>query len=139
MDAHALVRRFTQLCNAHEIDALSEVIAEDYRQHNSMIEDGLTGIQDGMRAFLAVFPDLKASIDAVVVEGDLVAGRFTWHGTHKGHFMGIPATGRRATWASSDWWRVKDGLLAEHWDVVDWAGLMTQLTGEGGGQTTTLA
>jgi steroid delta-isomerase-like uncharacterized protein len=127
MDAHALVRRFAELCNAHDIDGFSEVVAEDYRQHNPMIEGGLTGIQAGMRAFLAVFPDLTASVDAVVAEGDLVVGRFTWRGTQQGDFMGITATGQTATWASSDWWRVENGRLAEHWDVVDWAGLVNQL------------
>ena len=132
MDAHALVHRFIELCNARDADGLSEVVAEGYRQHNPMIEDGLQGIQDGMRAFLTVFPDLTASVDAVVAEGDLVAGRFTWRGTHSADFLGIPATGQSATWASSDWWRVEDGLLAEHWDVVDWAGLTRQLTAASG-------
>jgi predicted ester cyclase len=139
MDAHALVHRFTQLCNAGDIEGLHEVIDPAYRQHNPMIEDGLTGIQDGMRAFLAVFPDLTASIEDVVAEGDRVAGRFTWRGTQQADFMGVAATGRTATWSSSDWWRVENGLLAEHWDVVDWAGLLGQLTGDAHDAPTTQA
>jgi len=128
MDSHALVRRFTELCNSHQFDRVGEVIAEGYRQHNPMIGDGLEGIREGFEQFLAVFPDLTATLEALVAEGDLVAGRFTWQGTHKADFMGIPATGRTAIWSSTDWWRVEDGLLAEHWDVVDWAGLTAQLT-----------
>jgi predicted SnoaL-like aldol condensation-catalyzing enzyme len=41
-----LVHRFIELCNARDVDGLSEVVAEGYRQHNPMVEDGLRGIQD---------------------------------------------------------------------------------------------
>lgn len=127
MDAHALVRRFGELCSTHDLDSLGEVIAVDYRQHNPMVEPGLDGIRAGFAQFLAVFPDLRARTDAVVAQGDLVVARFTWTGTQRAPFMGRAASGRTASWVSTDWWRIEDGKLAEHWDVVDWAGLLAQL------------
>ena len=41
------------------------------------------------------------------------------NGTHRGDFYGIPATGRYVQYKTADIARIKDGLIAEHWDVVD--------------------
>lgn len=135
MDPRDLVQRFAALCNDHDFDGLDAVIAPGYQQHNPMVPDGLEGIQQGFADFLRVFPDLTVTLDAVIAEGDLVAARFTWTGTQRSEFFGVPASGRTATWASTDWWRTQDGKLVEHWDVVDWAGLTAQLTTEPDGPT----
>jgi SnoaL-like polyketide cyclase len=55
---------------------------------------------------LQAFPDLHAEVYDVIAEGDLVAARVTYTGTHRGEFVGIPATGRRpppAGCAGSGW------------------------------------
>lgn len=135
MSSHDLVQRFAQLCTDHDVDGFGEVIAEDYIQHNPTIPDGLTAIRNGFVEFLRVFPDLTAGIEAVVAEGDLVVARFRWEGTHSESFLGIPASGRYVSWQSTDWWRIEQGKLAEHWDVIDWAGLSGQLSVESGNRT----
>ena len=43
------------------------------------------------------FPDMHVTIDDMVAEGDKVAARTTWTGTHKGEFMGIPPTNKKVT------------------------------------------
>lgn len=133
MEPRALVHRFAELCTRHDPAGFAEVIAPDYRQHNPGVPPGLDGVRQGFAAFLAVFPDLAAAVEAVVAQGDLVAARFTWEGTHRAEFLGVPASGRRVRWGSADWWRVRDGRLAEHWDVIDLAGLGEQLRGGGAG------
>ena len=92
-----------------------------------MVKQGLVGIIEGGQWFHSVFPDISVEVERVVVEDNMVVGYFTWTGTHQQEFMGIPATHTKATWTSMDMWRVENGKLAEHWDVVDWAGLMQQL------------
>lgn len=123
----ALVQRFMQVINAGDIAGFSDVIANDYVQHNPMVPQGLAGIQAGFQAFQYAFADLEARVDAVVADGDQVVARFTWSGTHVGDFMGVVPTGGHVTWTSMDWWRVADGKLAEHWDQIDWQGLLEQL------------
>ena len=66
----------------------------------------------------------------MVAEGDLVATHKTFTGTHDGEFFGLPATGKRATIRVMDFVRYEDGKIAEHWNVVDMAGLMAQLTAD---------
>ncbi|MDX6376601.1 MAG: hypothetical protein QOE98_904, partial [Gaiellaceae bacterium] len=73
------------------------------------------------------FPDHDAKVIHMVAEGDLVATYKTFTGTHDGEFFGIPPTGRRATIGVMDFVRYEDSKIAEHWNVVDVAGLMAQL------------
>lgn len=122
-----LVSQFIELMTTKQYDKFGEIIAQDYKQHNPMVKQGLIGIQEGSKWFESIFPDISATIDAVVVEGDLVVARITWTGTHKGELFGIPASNVKATWTGTDWWRVRNGKLAEHWDVVDWTTLMQQI------------
>lgn len=123
-----LVSKFIEMMEVKAFERFGEIIADDYKQHNPMVKQGLKGIQEGASWFLNVFPDLSASIDEVVVEGDLIVARITWTGTHSAELFGIPASGVKASWVGTDWWRVKDGKLIEHWDVVDWSGLINQLS-----------
>ena len=50
-----------------------------------------------MSAFVAAFPDLHSTLEDLVTERDIVAGRMTTTGTHQGEFMGIPATNKKVT------------------------------------------
>ena len=71
-----------------------------------------------LRPIFESFPDLNARLDAFITEGDLIAARFTVTGTHRGAFAGHPATGRTFEMTTADYFRVQDGRLAEHWDVL---------------------
>ena len=55
----------------------------------------------------------------MVAEGDRLAVRIVWTGTQDGPFLGRPATGNKLRFATADFFRIQDGKLAEHWDVVD--------------------
>ena len=56
-----------------------------------------------------------------------VAARIRFRGTHRGGFMGIPATGRAVTFTSMEFNRVVGGRVAEHWVLIDLLGLLQQL------------
>lgn len=128
MSEHAgLARRFAEIVNGGDAAAFAEIVAPGYVQHNPMVANGLDGLKTGFAAFLAAFPDLRVRLEAIASDGDQLVARFSWRGTHHGEFFGTPATGKTAEWGSIDWWRIEDGKLAEHWDQVDWQGLMRQL------------
>jgi predicted ester cyclase len=63
----------------------------------------------------------------MVAESDLVAAFVTATGTHRGEFLGIPATNKSISVSVSDLMRVQNGKLTEHWGVTDMASLMQQL------------
>ena len=62
-----------------------------------------------------------------VAEGDKVVTRKTFNGTHKGDFMGIPATNKRVEFGIIDIMRVSNGRIAEHWAVADLMSMMQQI------------
>jgi steroid delta-isomerase-like uncharacterized protein len=92
---------------------------------------GLPTGAEGVAAVLGMireaFPDHDATVLQMVAEGDLVATHKTFTGTHLGAFFGVPPTGKRATIRVMDFVRYEHGRIAEHWNVVDVAGLMAQL------------
>src|SRR2546426_11523001 len=59
--------------------------------------------------------------------GNLVTTYKTYHGTHQGEFLGIPATGKKVSFYTVDAMRVVDGKITEHWGVATLLDLMQQL------------
>jgi steroid delta-isomerase-like uncharacterized protein len=113
-----------------ELERASEFVHADFVDHS--LPPGLPAGVDGVKAILGMirgaFPDHNAVVVHMVAEGDLVATYKTFTGTHQGEFSGVPPTGRTATIRVMDFVRYEDGGIAEHWNVVDIAGLMAQLT-----------
>ncbi|MGF1662751.1 MAG: ester cyclase [Kineosporiaceae bacterium] len=93
-----------------------------------VIEQGPEGVIELVRAWRAAFPDGRMEVHDYLAEGDLVADRMTWVGTHTGApFYGIPATGTRVTVTSIGSDRIIDGRIVEGWGELDMLGLMQQL------------
>jgi steroid delta-isomerase-like uncharacterized protein len=128
--AHA----FADLMNGHDPDAVDRFVAQDYVNHNEFVEDGREANRAFWAQWFAAFPDTEVSLDDVLVDGDRVAGRFTYQATFRGSFMGLPPTGRRVVMHSIDIWRVADGMAVEHWDQLDGQAFFAQLTGEAAGE-----
>nr|WP_168500432.1 ester cyclase [Streptomyces sp. RLB1-33]QIY76296.1 ester cyclase [Streptomyces sp. RLB1-33] len=122
-----LVQRFVDMINAHDVSTMGEHTAPGHIDHNPVVEDGIEANTAFWEQIFAAFPDVKVVTHDLVVEGDRIAGRFEYSGTHQGTFFGVEATGRPLNFQSIDFWRVEDGLLAEHWDQLDMAGLFRQL------------
>jgi predicted ester cyclase len=48
-----------------------------------------------------------------------VVSRVQWTGTQDGPYQGRPATGNKLVFSTADFFRIENGKIAEHWDVVD--------------------
>jgi predicted ester cyclase len=77
--------------------------------------------------FREAFPDSYFTVEDMVAEGDKVATRKTFHGTHRGEFLAIPPTGQQISIGLIDIVRVADGKVVEHWSIADNLGMMRQL------------
>jgi len=127
----ALVRHFVEdVKNQRHLEQIGEIFHTDYHEHNGTVSSFGTGIE-GYRNFLnhlfTAFPEDEVTIDEIVAEGDMVSYRGTETGTHKAEFLRIPATGRSATWTEIQFFRFRDGKVAEHWVDVDLFSWFTQL------------
>ena len=75
----------------------------------------------------AAFPDLHLAVEDSIAEEDKVVNRWSFRGTHRGEFYGVPPTGREVTISGIDIWRIEDGKIVENQQVVDNLGLLQQL------------
>jgi len=114
-------RRVIDAISCGDADALDGLLAADVVDHNPMPGQapGLEGFKEWMGAVRASFPDLTGSIEDVVAEGDRVAGRVTWYGTHHGPFAGHAATGRPVSFTAIHIVRLADGRIAEWWGAAN--------------------
>jgi SnoaL-like polyketide cyclase len=97
--AIAVVRRNTEEVQGKgNWRVFEELFADDFVDHTP--QPGTTPDKDGVRVLYkrlrAAFPDFRPEIHWQVAAGDLVTTYKTYHGTHQGEFLGIPATGRRS-------------------------------------------
>ena len=125
-----IIAEFTRnVLNDDQIDRAGEYFHEDMVEQVPLPGQGpgVEGLKDVLRMMRAGFPDIHWAIDEQIEEGDTVATRFTWTGTHGGPFMGVPATGQKV----SVW-----GVVIDHFDgdkvrdtriIMDTLGLMMQL------------
>ena len=73
------------------------------------------------------FPDTVNEVGGVLAEGGPVAARRVTRGTHRGEFLGLPATGRRVEVTPSGVFRIESGKVVEICDHFDALGLLAQL------------
>lgn len=122
MDTHGqeLAETYVKMLNTHDPELVNQFEAEDYINHETLFfAEGREANRQFWHAFFTALPDLSASMEDLVISGDRVVGRFVYRGTHRGEFMGIPASGNAVEMRSIDIWRIQDGVFAEHWDELN--------------------
>ncbi len=130
-DNKELVRQFfEEVFNERRLDRADEFVAPDYLDHAAVPGQGpgLEGAkQQRWARYFAAIPDLHATIDDMVAEGDKVAVRFTVEGTQQGELPGVPPTGKHFRISDYCIYRLAEGKVAENWEQADMLGLMQQL------------
>ncbi len=124
-----VIRLVEEWQNNHRREVGEELLADDFvdSAHGTGPDISKIRALDWWDGTFRAFPDFSAQIRYIVAEGDLVATYKTFSGTQAGDFMGIGATGRRATFDAFDLLRLRDGKVVDHWVVLDVARLMRDL------------
>jgi len=124
----AVVRRLYEEINAGNLGAMDTLVDDSFIEHE---ENGMPPTKAGVKAFFEMvrtaFPDFQLVPEQIIAESDFVAAFVTATGTHRGEFLGIPATNKSISVSVSDLMRVQNGKVTEHWGVTDNAKLMQQL------------
>ena len=74
----------------------------------------------------SAFPDFRYDILGQWQDGDTHIGYIRANGTMSGEFMGMPATGKSASWDEIQIGRYANGKLAEHWALIDMFAMLHQ-------------
>jgi len=114
----AVVRRFYEAANKHDVDLVAEFVAPDYVDYTNKIE-GVEGVKQFGNMLIKGFPDIHWTIEDIVAEEDKVWVRTTITGTHRGEYRGVPPTGKDITIRCVDILRIVDGKIGEAWAVDD--------------------
>jgi predicted SnoaL-like aldol condensation-catalyzing enzyme len=104
----ALVRSFIEeVFNQHNISAVDKYYAPDLVQHNPSVSNGSEAFKQFLTNFFRAFPDLHRTIEHIVAEDDLVMV-----------FLNSTSTGMTAPPRVAELWRIENGMMVEHWDVI---------------------
>jgi len=125
----ALVRRTIEELEKANWAAFVELHAPDFVYHEPGNPKPTTSedVEQGARMLHAAFPDWRHTIEDMIVEGDKVAVRMTIRGTHKGDFLGVPATGKEVAFTNICIFRIAGGKIAEAWQEIDMMSVMQQI------------
>jgi steroid delta-isomerase-like uncharacterized protein len=128
-DNKALARRVSEEgLNQHNTALVDELCAPDFVFHTgSRTIQGLAAYKHFLAQFFSAFPDGQFTTEDLLAEGDGVAVRRTFRGTHKGNLRGLPPTGRQVTITDMALLHVANGKFVEAWNHSDDLGLLQQL------------
>lgn len=126
----AIIRRiYDEFINQGNIETFDELVSSDVIEHEEMgdFSPGAEGVKQFFAMLRSAFPDLRATIEDLIVEGDKVVARGIWSGSQTGDFMGVPPSGNSVTFGVIDIFRIAKGKVTEHWGQTDNLGLMQQI------------
>ena len=113
----AISNRVAQAISVGDLDALNELMAPE------IAEEFKRDVTEIRRAF----PDYAGTNVEQIAEGEKVANRFVFMGTHLGEFEGVTPTGKRVEFTGNSIDRVAEGKIVESWVEVDMLGVLRQL------------
>ena len=136
----ALIQRWYDGVSRGDASVSAEVVAPDYQMNGQRL--GPQGARQVTAMILAAFPDWRVTVHDLIAEGDRVAARLTYSGTHRGVWQGrgpvrgLPPTGRDFAISSHEFYRIAEGKIAEAWVQSDMASLAEQLGAVAGAMPT---
>ena len=131
-DNKAVIRRWIEAFNERDLQGEADVLAPGFVAHvpdapAPLDLEGLEAWREFTAPFVEAFPDLRLTIQDIAAEGNTVAARVAFRGTHRGEFQGLPPTGKEVAFSSMEFNRVVDGKVEEHWVEINLLGLVQQL------------
>jgi predicted ester cyclase len=125
----SIIRSFIEeIFNDHNLSFVEKYFGNDSVEGSPQAGERGEGFKQflTLTEFFKAFPDMHTTIEHMVAENNLVMVFLKGSGTHKGEFHGIPPTNKPVNIRSADLYRIEDGIIVGHWDVVDQLNLLKQ-------------
>jgi predicted ester cyclase len=119
---------YEEVANEGRLELLDEIACADYVEHHPFpgASEGISGLRERVSLVRAALSP-QFTLEHVIADEDKVAVMWRNRGTQLADWMGVPATGKSFDIEGVDVYRFREGLLAEHWHVVDVFSMMIQL------------
>lgn len=127
VDNKTLVQQFfDEVINQRNLAALGQFLSPNAINHT--VPAGLPQEPNQFLGLhLGAFPDMRATVEDLLADGDKVIARVSYQGTHQGAIMGIPPTGKQINVMGINIFRIANGQLVEHWGLADRITALRQL------------
>jgi len=128
-DNAAIVQRFIdEVINHGRYEVCDEIVAEDFLELDPLPgqREGREGLKEIIAMMRSAFPDIHWVTNESISSGEKVVTRFTWTGTQRGDFLGVPATGRPVTVKGVVIDRLVNGRMTDSRILMDTFGMMMQ-------------
>jgi predicted ester cyclase len=128
-DNKATAQKFLERAIKGDLRVIDETFDPAFVDHEAVpgVPPTREGVKQIFTMMLKGFPDMKINVLHLVAEGDYVLIHHQTTGTHKGEFMGMPATGKAVKFDEMHLVRFANGKMIEHWGVEDTMTMMQQL------------
>lgn len=131
MENKAIVRRlYEEVWNKRKLEVADKLLSASH----ALQEPDMSASQVGPALYkrrvaelTTGFPDLCVTVEETIAEGEKVVACWTISGTHKGEYVGIPATGRKISFEGITVHHIKNGKILDSYTRWDALGLMQQL------------
>jgi steroid delta-isomerase-like uncharacterized protein len=124
-----IARFLEEVINQGRLEQADELVAVDFVELDPLPgqRQGREGLKEVIGMLRAAFPDIHWVVEETVASGDKVVTRFTWTGTHRGTFLGVPASGRSVSVKGVVIDRLAAGKMADSRILMDNFSMMQQL------------
>ena len=124
-----ITRFYAELWDQWDKAVAWEILTDDFLFRGSLGADrrGVDGFLDYVDRVRSALSDYRSDIGEMVEQRDRIAVRMTFSGKHQGDFFGVPATGRRISWAGAAFFGFRDDRIASLWVLGDVDSVKRQL------------
>ena len=127
-----VLREYDEIWNKGNFEFADKAVHPEFTDHppTRFFDVGRTGpdaLIEAGRSFRNAFPDFHDSPELALAEGDMVAYLGMISGTQEKELFGFPATGRPMRVWGVNFFKMRDGMIAERWGQFDVLSMMQQL------------
>ncbi len=122
-------QQFGEAANSGNLEKFRDLMTPHVRDHDPAPDQGPgpEGFISFFTTMRTAFPDLKVEVEHLVADEENVAFAYTVTGTHKGDFMGVPATNKTIRARGVQISRFENGKITERWGSSDELGILKQI------------
>ncbi|HXX21428.1 MAG TPA: ester cyclase [Candidatus Acidoferrum sp.] len=124
-----LIKQSLAKFNAGDLEGYLEMFDRSVIFHglSRRLKPGVGGLREYYTALRHAFPDMRLSSEDLIAQGEKVANRYCFYGTHKGEYMGVAPTMKLVVTPGVVINLFKNGKCIETWQSTDALGFLTQL------------
>jgi steroid delta-isomerase-like uncharacterized protein len=127
-DVAGVIERMVAVMNTHDLDGCVGFYSTDAELQDPRFPEPVVGpeyVREGFGYWYTAFPDVKITVEKMIVEGRDVAVEWTFEATHQGEYMGIPPSGRSFKVLTVAHFQVENGKVTRDFSLFDATGLRT--------------